>query len=509
MKIRIAVSILLILLLSAVTAVGVWVVKDVDETPPVQPEPVPVPVEAAAVVAADFVHRIDALGTISAVREGPVSAEISGRIARIYPNSDIGSVVRAGDLLAQVDARDFEISVRKAEARVASAKAKVTKAAVDIQRQRKLVQLNREQLRLARSEHRRLAQLLEKELVSSQEAERQELAWRRIEEELEFARSGQRETEALHAIAKADLELARVASAKAKVTKAAVDIQRQRKLVQLNREQLRLARSEHRRLAQLLEKELVSSQEAERQELAWRRIEEELEFARSGQRETEALHAIAKADLELARVQREQAQETLKDTEIRAPFAGVITRKSVTLGERITPGHVLFRLADIETVKLEVRIPAEDIHRLDARVVAKVRVRGLGEEFAGRVTNIGPRADLETRSFPVEIFVANPPGRKLLPGMFASAAIPVGEYPDAVLIPRESVIFEDGEPTVFVADPRRNLAARRGVTISRRFGPRYMIAAGLRPGELLVTAGQRLLVDGARIRIVTRRRLST
>lgn len=417
MKIRIAVSILLILLLSAVTAVGVWVVKDVDETPPVQPEPVPVPVEAAAVVAADFVHRIDALGTISAVREGPVSAEISGRIARIYPNSDIGSVVRAGDLLAQVDARDFEISVRKAEARVASAKAKVTKAAVDIQRQRKLVQLNREQLRLARSEHRRLAQLLEKELVSSQEAERQELAWRRIEEELEFARSGQRETE--------------------------------------------------------------------------------------------ALHAIAKADLELARVQREQAQETLKDTEIRAPFAGVITRKSVTLGERITPGHVLFRLADIETVKLEVRIPAEDIHRLDARVVAKVRVRGLGEEFAGRVTNIGPRADLETRSFPVEIFVANPPGRKLLPGMFASAAIPVGEYPDAVLIPRESVIFEDGEPTVFVADPQRNLAARRGVTISRRFGPRYMITAGLRPGELLVTAGQRLLVDGARIRIVTRRRLST
>lgn len=417
MKIRIAVSILLILLLSAVTTVGVWVVKDVEETPPVQSEPVPVPVEAAAVVAADFVHRIDALGTISAVREGPVSAEISGRIARIYPNSDIGSMVRAGDLLAQVDARDFEISVRKAEARVASAKAKVTKAAVDIQRQRKLVQLNREQLRLARSEHRRLAQLLEKELVSSQEAERQELAWRRIEEELEFARSGQRETE--------------------------------------------------------------------------------------------ALHAIAKADLELARVQREQAQETLKDTEIRAPFAGVITRKSVTLGERITPGHVLFRLADIETVKLEVRIPAEDIHRLDARVVARVRVRGLGEEFAGRVTNIGPRADLETRSFPVEIFVANPPGRKLLPGMFASAAIPVGEYPDAVLIPRESVLFEDGEPTVFVADPRRNLAARRGVTISRRFGPRYMIAAGLRPGELLVTAGQRLLVDGARIRIVTRRRLST
>ena len=417
MKIRIAVSILLILLVSAVTAVGVYVISDVEENPRVEPTAAPVPVEAAAVVAADFVHRIEALGTISAVREGPVGAEVSGRIVGIARNIDLGSVVRADEMLAQVDSKDFEIAVRKAQAQVASAKARVRKAAVDIERQRKLVRLNREQLRLARAEHERLTKLLKKQLVSSQEAERQELAWRRIEEELESARSGERETQ--------------------------------------------------------------------------------------------ALHAIAEADLALADVQLEQARETLRDTEIRAPFAGVIASKNVTLGERVAPGQVLFRLTDVETVKLDVRIPAADIHRLDSRIVARVRVRGLEEEFTGRVANVGPRADRETRSFPVEIFLSNTSGRKLLPGMFARAVIPVQDYPGAILIPRESVIFQDGEPAVFVADPDSNRAVRRAVTVARRFGSRYMITAGLEPGELLVTAGQRLLVDGARIRVVARRELSS
>ena len=417
MKIRIAVSILLIVLVSAVTAVGVYVISDVEEQPRVQPEAAPVPVEAAAVTAADFVHRIEALRTISAVREGPVGAELSGRIVGIAPDIDLGSVVEAGALLARVEPRDFEIAVRKAAAQVASAKARVRKAAVDIERQRKSVQLNREQLRLARTEHQRLTALQKKGLVSSQEAERQELAWRRIEEELESARSGERETE--------------------------------------------------------------------------------------------ALHAIAKADLALADVQLEQARETLRDTEIRAPFAGVIARKNVTLGERVAPGQVLFQLADIDTVKLEIRVPAADIHRIDSLITANVRVRGLEESFTGRVVNIGPRADRQTRSFPVEIFISNSEGGKLLPGMFAQAVIPVRGYTGAILIPRESVVFQDGKPTVFVADPGSGRATRRAVRIAGRFGPRYMIAAGLEPGDLLITAGQRLLLDGTRIRVVARRDLSS
>jgi len=417
MKVRVAVSVLLILLLTVVTAVGVYMVKDVSPDAPVATAPLPVSVEVAPVVRTDFLHELEALGTIQAVKEGAVSPDVSGAITQIPADIALGSLVKAGQLLAQLDPRDFQLSVAKREAAVAGAAANVEKAAVDIARQRKLVVLNREQLRLARSEYERLKKLGEQNLVSSQEMERQELAWRRIEEELEGAESGLRQAQVQHAIAKAEL-------------------------------------------------------------------------------------ASANVDLE-------QAKEDLRDTEVRAPFAGVIAEKNVNLGERVTPATVLYLLADVTTVKLNVRIPATDIHQLDTGIDTKVFVRGLNEKILGRVTNIGPRADAATRSFPVEIFITHSPSQRLLPGMFARALIPVADYPGAILIPRESVVFDQGEPTVFVVDGDRNIAIRRRITINRQFGSRYMVTKGIEPGELLVTAGQRLLVDGAQVRIVTWRELTS
>lgn len=417
MKVRVAVSVLLIVLATAVTAVGVYIIADVSPEAPVATPPLPVAVEVAPVLRADFLHELEALGTIEALKEGAVSPEVNGAIVSIPDGIELGSVVQAGQLLARIDPKDFELSVAKAEAGVERAKANVEKAAVDIERQRRLTELNREQRRLGRSELDRLTKLRERNLVSSQEAERQELALRRIEEGLEAAQSGLGEAKAQHAMAKAEL-------------------------------------------------------------------------------------ASALADLE-------QARENLSDTKVRAPFAGVIAEKSVTLGERVQPGTVLFRLADVATVKLEVRIPGMDIHQLDAGIEAKVFVPGLDHEFRGRVTNIGPRADAATRSFPVEIFVPNEPPQKLLPGMFARAVLPVSDYPEAILIPRETVVFDNGEPTVFVVNPDTGVASRRRITIERRFGSRYMIKQGLEAGELLVSAGQRLLVDGARVRIVARRELTS
>lgn len=417
MNVRVAVSILLILLLTVVTAVGVYIVKDVSPDAPVATVPLPVSVEVAPVVRTDFLHELEALGTIQAVKEGAVSPDVSGAITRIPADIALGSVVKAGQLLAQIDPKDFQLSVAKREAAFAGAAASVEKAAVDIARQRKLTELNREQLRLARSEYERLKKLREQNLVSSQEMERQELAWRRIEEELEGAESGRRQAQAQQAIAKAEL-------------------------------------------------------------------------------------ASAGVDLE-------QARENLRDTEIRAPFSGVIAEKNVALGERVTPATVLYVLTDIAMVKLNVRIPATDIHQLDTGIDTRVFVRGLNEKILGRVTNIGPRADAATRSFPVEIFITQSPSERLLPGMFARALIPVADYPGAILIPRESVVFDKGEPTVFVVDGDRNVAIRRSITIDRQFGSRYMVARGIEPGELLVTAGQRLLVDGARVRIVARRELTS
>ncbi len=409
-------SVLLILAMVLVTAVGVYLIRAVEEPRNAKPGPLPVPVEVARVSPQDFTHRLEALGSVQAVREAAVSVKVPGPVTSIPSQIELGAEVKEGTLLAEIDPTPFRIDVSHREAQVARARAKVRTRQAEIARQKALISINRDKLRLAQAEYDRLKSLFDEGGIAWVEVKAVELALRRTQEEFERAESGLREAEAEHAVAEAEL---------------------------------------------------------------------------------------ASAEAELSR-----AQDALANTQVRAPFAGIISEKSVTLGEQVAPGTVLFRLADIKSVKVLTRIPADDIAFLHSGTKADITLTGFAEPFQGRVEHIGPRADPETRTFPVEILIENRGPRQLLPGMFARAMIPVRSYPQAILIPRASVLTEDGTPTVFVADPKREFAHRRPVTIARTFGPRYLIERGLEPGDLLVVTGHRRLRDGTAIRVVETRELT-
>ncbi len=205
-----------------------------------------------------------------------------------------------------------------------------------------------------------------------------------------------------------------VARAKAGVRSKDVEIARQKSLISLNKDKLRLASAEHDRLKNLLERDLISRQEVERAELALRRIEEEVARTDSGLREAEVEHDVAEAELASAEAELARAQDSLADTKVRAPFAGVISEKTATLGEQVSPGKVLFRLAELSVVKLVLRIPPDDIEFIRPGTIADVTVSVSPHSFQGRVAYIGPRADNETRSFPVEVLVENRGAMRLL-----------------------------------------------------------------------------------------------
>ena len=410
-------SFLIILAMTLFTAAGVYLIQWVEEPIPPEPEPIPVAVEVATIIPRPFTHRLEALGTVEPIREAEVGAQVSGPISFIPPEIELGASVEKGSVLAEIDPTPFAIEVKYREALVARAKAGVRSKDVEIARQKSLIPLNKDKLRLADADHDRLKNLLQRDLISRQEAERAELALRRIEEEVARTDSGLREAEVDHAMAEAEL---------------------------------------------------------------------------------------ASAEAELAR-----AQESLANTKVRAPFAGVIAEKTVTLGEQVSPGKVLFRLADLSVVKLLLRIPPDDIEFIRPGTIADVTVSVSPYPFQGRVAYIGPRADNETRSFPVEVLVENRGPIRLLPGMFARAKIPVRTYPKAILIPRSSVLTDSGKPVIFVADAEQGIAQRRSVTISRTFGSRYLITKGLGPGDLLVVSGQALLRDKVAIRVVGTRKIES
>ena len=290
--------------------------------------------------------------------------------------------------------------------------------------------------------------------------------------------------------------------AQAQIRARQVEIRRQETLISINQDKRRLARAAHDRHAALLTRGIIAEQHVEHMELTVRRIQEELERAESGLLEARTQRAVVVADAKVAEAELARARQALADTQVRAPFAGIISAKRITLGEHVAPGTVLFGLADLARVKIIIRVPADEIRFLQPGTLAQVMVRQFSEPFQGRVAHLGPRADSETRTFPAEILVDNHGPQRLLPGMFARVRVPVRVYPAAILVSRTNIVREGEAPAVFVVDPERETVHRRPVTIARTFGSRQLITQGLLPGDLLVVNGQRQLEDGATVRVV-------
>lgn len=123
-------------------------------------------------------------------------------------------------------------------------------------------------------------------------------------------------------------------------------------------------------------------------------------------------------------------------------------------------------------------------------------------DFKGRVFRIYPTISSDTRTFPVEVEVANP-GEILKPGMFARVSLDLGET-EALVLPAVAVIKQEGtnDRYVFKVNPD-NTASRIRVTLGDRFDDKLeVISDEIREGDEIIIAGQEKLLDGSRINII-------
>ena len=105
-------SLFFILTMMLITAVGIYMIRAVEEPRQPNPEPIPVPVEVAKITTRDFTHRLEALGTVQAIREAAVGVEVSGPVTLILPEVELGVAVKQGELLAEIDPTPFRIELR-------------------------------------------------------------------------------------------------------------------------------------------------------------------------------------------------------------------------------------------------------------------------------------------------------------------------------------------------------------------------------------------------------------
>jgi len=192
------------------------------------------------------------------------------------------------------------------------------------------------------------------------------------------------------------------------------------------------------------------------------------------------------------------ARARLADTVIRAPFAGRVGLRRISVGSLVNPGAVMTTLDDTSTIKLDFTVPETYLAAVapGLEIVAKSPAYP-GQSFAGKVSSVDSRVDPDTRSVTVRAIVPNPAG-VLKPGMFLTVHMTRSES-DVLLVPEETLVPEQGDVFVFVIKDGK--AAKRLVHTGQRRVGAVQVLDGLAAGELVVTEGTQKLRDGASVQL--------
>jgi membrane fusion protein (multidrug efflux system) len=209
-------------------------------------------------------------------------------------------------------------------------------------------------------------------------------------------------------------------------------------------------------------------------------------IAESQLQSAETQMAVAKAGLE-------QAQLNLSRAQVRAPFGGQVGAVHVEAGEVVGPGRPVIRLVALRKVKVRLNVADRDVVSLKKGMPVVIRLQAVSETFEGRLSSIAPVADMDTRSFQVEVTVDNPK-RNLLPGMIARVELGREMADSAVLIPQDWIVTGLNEQGVYLINGDK--AQWRTVVLGDVVRDQVVVSSGLSVGDRIIMAGHRNIADG-------------
>jgi membrane fusion protein (multidrug efflux system) len=207
--------------------------------------------------------------------------------------------------------------------------------------------------------------------------------------------------------------------------------------------------------------------------------------------------ATAARDAARGRVQAIEAR--LADTIIKAPFAGVVGLRNVSIGSYVKPGDVITTLDDIRVVKGDFTIPEQFLAVLRQGLTLEVEVAAYpGEAFPGTVTSVDTRVDPATRAVKVRADLPNAE-RKLKPGMLMAASLKVSER-TSIAVPESALIAQGNRRYVFKLDGE-NKAQRVEVKVGLINPGSVEILDGVAEGDRIVSQGTNKVIPGQPVQI--------
>jgi len=222
--------------------------------------------------------------------------------------------------------------------------------------------------------------------------------------------------------------------------------------------------------------------------------------------------AIAKADFDRSQTQcvtakwslagaearRVQLAESLRDTDIRAPFTGMVVQRSVSAGEYVRPDSPVATVVSTDSLRIELTVPEADLATVKMGQSIEMRIPATGGNtvYHGKLKYIGPSVRAQSRDGIVEAILDNP-AHELRPGMFVTAQIALGVQ-TVVGVPRTAIRKEGIQNHVFVASGGK--LEDRLVQIGDAQAQDVPVVNGLKAGEQVVENATAELHDGVRVK---------
>ena len=215
----------------------------------------------------------------------------------------------------------------------------------------------------------------------------------------------------------------------------------------------------------------------------------------------EQVARTAQANVDATQAALDVARNRLSYTRLLAETAGIVTAEGAEAGEVVQAGRMVVRIARQGSRDAVFDVPAQMKDLAPANPdISVTLVTDPRITAQGRVREVSPQADPVTGSFRIRVALVNAPAQMRL-GTTVVGRMKISDKP-SIQLPASALTRLDGKPAVWVVDPKSGTVSARTVAVGRFDDSTMAVADGLKPGELVVTAGVQALRPGQKVRLL-------
>ncbi|MES2901918.1 MAG: efflux RND transporter periplasmic adaptor subunit [Pseudomonadota bacterium] len=211
---------------------------------------------------------------------------------------------------------------------------------------------------------------------------------------------------------------------------------------------------------------------------------------------------LAQASVKAAQALVDLARIAVNDTVIKAPLSGVISKRHVQAGEKLSPDMPVYTIVNLQQLNLEAQVPASEIPRIKVGQEVQFKVDGYpGRQFSGKVARINPTTEMGSRSMLVYITVNNSDSA-LSGGMFAKGNITTQKSAMMPLVPLAALRKENNADVVYTIEGGKVVAKPVALGLRNEDEGLAEVTSGLNQGATVIVSKLEGVKPGAKVKVM-------